>query len=74
MVAAIQSATTKDMFFAYRLVDTLKSNDLGKNDSATVAKKLESLADEFGAEGDFHASENCYNAAAAGTATNAVIM
>ena len=64
MVTAIQSATTKDKFFAYRLVDTLKSNDLGKNDSATVAKKLESLADVFGAEGDFHASESCYDAAA----------
>ena len=64
MVAAIQSATTKDKFFAYRLVDILKSNGIGKNDSATVAKKLESLADEFGAEDDFHASESCYNAAA----------
>ena len=64
MVGAIQSATTKDKFFAYRLVDTLKSNGLGKNHSATVARKLEALAGEFGAEGDFHASESCYNAAA----------
>ena len=64
MIAAIQSATTKDKFFAYRLVDTLKSNGLGKNDSATVAKKLEALAGEFGAEGEFHASESYYNAAA----------
>ena len=64
MVAAIGSATTKDKFFAFRLVDTLKSNGLGKNHSATVAKKLEALAGEFGAESDFHASESCYNAAA----------
>ena len=64
MVDAIQSATTKDKFLAYRLVDTLKSNGLGRNDSAAVAKKLEALAGEFGTEGDFHASESCYNAAA----------
>ena len=64
MIGAIQSATTKDKFFAYRLVDTLKSNGLGKNDAANVAKKLEALAGKFGAEGDFHASESCYNAAA----------
>ena len=65
MAAAIQSAMTKDKFFPYRLADTLRSNGLGKNDSATLAKKLEALAGEFAAEGDFHASESYYNAAAA---------
>ena len=64
MVAAIQAATTKGKFFALRLADTLRSNGLGKNDSANVAKQLEALAGEFGAEGDFHASESYYNAAA----------
>ncbi len=64
MVAAIQAATTKGKFFALRLADTLRSNGLGKNDSANVVKQLEALAGEFGAEGDFHASESYYNAAA----------
>ena len=64
MVAAIHAATTTDKFFACRLADTLRSNGLGNNDSITVAKKLEALADKFGAEGDFHASESYYNAAA----------
>ena len=64
IIEALKSATAEDKFLTYRLADTLRSNGLGKSHSATVAGKLESLAREFGAEANFHASESFYNAAA----------
>ena len=64
MVQALQSATSEDMFFARSLADTLRSSGLGKTYSAVVAAKLESLAQEFNALGNFHLSSTFYNAAA----------
>ncbi len=64
IVKAIESATAEDKFFTHGLADILRSNGLGKSHSATVAGKLESLAGEFGEEGNFLASESFYNAAA----------
>ena len=64
IIDALKSATTEDKFFSHRLADTLRSNGLGKEHSTTVAWKLESLASEFGTEGNYHASESFYNAAA----------
>ncbi len=63
IVQALQSATSDDQFFACSLADTLKSNGLGKTHSATVAAKLESLAHELNAIGNFHLSSIFYNAA-----------
>ena len=64
MIEALKLATTQDGFFIHRLADTLMSSGFGKSHSTIVAEKLESLASEFDASGDFHASESFYNASA----------
>ena len=63
IVQALQSATSEGKFFARSLADTLKSNGLGKTHSAVVASKLESLAHEFNAIGNFYLSGSFSNAA-----------
>ena len=64
MIEALDSATAEDKFFGHGLADTLRSEGLGKGNSADIAAKLESLAKEFDSIGDFHASGRFYNAAA----------
>ena len=64
MIEALDSATAEDKFFGHGLADTLRSEGLGKSNSADIAAKLESLAKEFDSIGDFHASGRFYNAAA----------
>ena len=56
MIEALDSATAEDKFFGHGLADTLRSEGLGKSNSADIAAKLESLAKEFDSIGDFHAS------------------
>ena len=62
IVAALKSSTTDDGFFAHILADVLQSNGLGTNEETSVAAKLESLAGEFGANGNFHSSQGFYSA------------
>ena len=65
IVEVIQSATAEEGLLALQLADTLRSSGLAKSCSSEVADKLESLAVEFRARCDFHASESCYYAAGA---------
>ena len=64
MIEALDSATAEDKFFGHGLADTLRSEGLGKSNSADIAAKLESLAKDFDSIGDFHASGRFCNAAA----------
>ncbi len=64
IIRAITSATNEDGFFSHLLADTLESFGLGRTHLTVVGGKLESLADEFDATSDFHASGRFYNAAA----------
>ena len=64
IVAALESATTKRGFYGHALADTLMSNGLASSHSTTVAEKLETLAGEFDAIGNFHASGRYYKASA----------
>ena len=61
IVQALKSSTTNDGFFAHKLADVLQSNGLGTNESTSVAAKLEILAGEFIANGNFHSSQSFYN-------------
>lgn len=65
ILQALKSSTTKDGFYAHILADVLQSNGLGNNEATSVAAKLESLAKEFGANGNFYSSQGFYNASAA---------
>ena len=64
IIKALNGATAEDKFLNYRLAQTLMSNGLGESEATAVAGKLESLAAEFDAAGDFHASGRFYSAAA----------
>ena len=65
IVLALNSSTIDDGFFAHILADVLQSNGLGTSESVSVAAKLESLAGEFSANGNFHSSQGFYNASSA---------
>ena len=64
IVGVLETATVEDEFLSYRLAETLISNGMGKGHSSTIAAKLESLAREFDANGEYHSSESFYGAAA----------
>ncbi len=64
IVAALESATVQQGFYGHRLADTLMSSGLAVNYSTNVAAKLETLAGEFDAAKNFHASGRYYNASA----------
>ena len=64
IIQTLESATAEDKFFSHGLADILWSEGLGRSSLATVAAKLESLADEFDSAGEFHASGRFRHAAA----------
>ena len=64
IIEALYSATTEDKFFSYGLATTLRSDGLGRANSAGIAAKLGSLAKGFGSICNFYASGRFYNEAA----------
>lgn len=65
ILECFESTTKQDGRFAFDLSDLLASNGLGRAQCKEVARKLESLAGEFDADGDFIQSRK-YRQAAAG--------
>ena len=63
-LTVLKSASVGDGFFSLRIADTLRTRGLPEDEATAVAAKLESLAHEFDANADFHASGSMYNAAA----------
>lgn len=64
IISAIETSSTDDKFFAFKLASTLESGGLGKPHSARVAEKLRCLADAFSSAGNHDASGGHYSAAA----------
>ena len=62
LIEALMSATGQREYYGYLLADTLKSGGIAKNHSRKVAEKLESIAQELGAAGNFRASGDYYSA------------
>ena len=61
---ALKSTTIEDSSFGIRLADILRTNGLAEGQTSVVAAKLQSLAHDFDADGDFHASGSLYSVAA----------
>ena len=64
LVEAIKLATVENNLPAINIANTLKLKRLGKNHSAIIAERLESLGRAFETTGDFFSSEFYYDAAA----------
>lgn len=64
ILKAFESATKQDGFLGLWLADLLESNGLGRIQSEVIAQKLETLADEFDADGDLHRAREYFSAAA----------
>lgn len=64
IISTIETSSTDDKFFAFKLASTLESGELGKPHSARVAEKLRCLADAFSSAGNHYASGSHYCAAA----------
>ena len=64
IIEAIKSATADDRFYSLALADALVFGGLGEDAAATIAERIESLAKQFDADGEFHASGRFYNTAA----------
>ena len=64
IIEALKTASVEDKSFSNRLAHTLNINRLGRSDATAIAEKLKSLASEFWAVGDFHASKSFYDSAA----------
>lgn len=63
ILKAIEEATTARGFYCNLMINTLGDNGLASDHSKTFAIKLESLAQSFDAEGNFHASGRHYSEA-----------
>ena len=64
ILTAFEETTTERGLFGNILINVLDENSLAKNHSVAIAAKLESLAQTFDTEENFHASGNQYNKAA----------
>ena len=64
IISSIETSSTDDGFFTFRLASTLESGKLGKPHSARVAEKLRCLADAFCSDGNYYAGGSHYSAAA----------
>ena len=64
IINSIETSSTDNGFFAFKLASTLESGGLGKPHSARVAEKLRCLADAFSSAGNDYASGSHYSAAA----------
>ena len=65
IIGKLMSAKKQHMFFAHHLARILRSFGLGRNHLPDIAAKLESLAREFEVSGNFHASREYFESAAA---------
>ena len=65
IVGKLLSAKKQHKFFAHHLAKILRFSSLGNNHLTDVAEKLESLAREFEVSGNFHASREYFESAAA---------
>ena len=64
IISSIETSSTDEKFFAFKLANTLESGGLGKSQSEKVAEKLRYLADGFRSAGNHYASGSYYSAAA----------
>ncbi|BEG73962.1 DUF4209 domain-containing protein [Achromobacter xylosoxidans] len=64
IVVAFNAATRAGGFLGLWLADLLKSSGLGRAHRVEVARKLETLAQEFDGEGDLHRAREYFSAAA----------
>lgn len=64
ILRVFEAATKQDGFLGIWLADLLESNGLGRTQRGAIAQKLETLADEFDADGDLHRSREFFSAAA----------
>jgi hypothetical protein len=64
IVGTFDQSTKDDGFLALWLADLLKSNGLGRKHAEPVARKLETLAKDFDAEGDLHRAREYFSASA----------
>ena len=63
LIAKLDTATKEDYFFGHWLAKTLREFGLGRNKQDNIAKKLETLAGEFEASGNFHTGREYYTLA-----------
>ena len=61
----LDSATSQDLFYGLKIAGTLEAHRLGSLDADAIARKLEGLAKEFEASGDYHAAEHYFAGATA---------
>ena len=64
IIKAFTSVTREDGFLGYWLVDLLKSKSLGRDQSTTIATRLESLARDFEGEDEFLKARKYFRASA----------
>jgi hypothetical protein len=63
ILAAFDSATSKDGFLGLWLADLLRKNGMARDRGSDVAQRIESLAREFDGEGDLHRAREYFSAA-----------
>ena len=56
----LDSATTQDLFYGLKISGVLVTHKLGSQDADAIARKLEGLAEEFEASGDYDAAEHYF--------------
>ncbi|WP_218081249.1 DUF4209 domain-containing protein [Anthocerotibacter panamensis] len=64
IISAFEAAKAEDGFLALWLTDLLATNHLGHDYGVDIARKLESLARSFDAEGDLHSAREFFAASA----------
>lgn len=64
IISAFESAKPDDGFLALWLADLLAENHLGRDSSAEIATKLESLAQNFDIVGDLHRAREFFDSSA----------
>lgn len=64
VLKVFEAATKQDGFLGRWLADLLESYGLGRTQRGAITQKLETLADEFDADGDLHRAREYFSAAA----------
>ena len=65
IIQAFESVTRQDGILGTELVELLRSNDLGKGHALTIARKLQSLANEYAGEGNLFVAREYFQASVA---------
>ena len=63
LITKFYAVTKEDYFFGHWIAQTLKEFGLGSNERERIARKLKTLAEEFEADGNFHAGQDHYTLA-----------